>query len=120
MKKMQNQIDTLNKNLKAQSELTVQKESRLNQIIMDIHNIVNEVDMKEWNNRLMKLYQNYVKDNSALKASVHDPKGVDQLLSQVKHLEKSIQQMNKSSEKIILRREQEVYKKLKVRLYLQK
>ena len=31
----------------------------------------------------------------------------------VKHLEKSIHQINKSSEKIIMRREHEVYQKLK-------
>lgn len=32
---------------------------------------------------------------------------------QIQHLEKSIYQMNKSSEKIIIRREKEIYKKTK-------
>ena len=89
-KKMKNQIETLNKTLKAQTETTTQKDNKLNQIIMDIHNIVNGVDMKQWNNKLMLLYQTYVKEDTTLKKPTHDPKGLDELKSHVKHLEKSI------------------------------
>jgi cilia- and flagella-associated protein 57 len=80
---------------------------------MDIYNTVNGVDMKLWNNSLMKLYENHVKSENTLKKPTHDPKGLEEMKTHVKHLEKSIHQINKSSEKIIMRREHEVYQKLK-------
>jgi hypothetical protein len=51
--------------------------------------------------------------NQEIKQIQHDPRGIEEMGRQVVHLEKSIFQMNKSSEKIILRREKEIYKKTK-------
>lgn len=79
---------------------------------MDIYRCVNEVDKKEWDTEMQKLYQKYVRPEK-IKQIHHDPKGVDEMNRQIVHLEKSIHQMNKSSEKIILRREQEIYRKTK-------
>lgn len=112
MKKMQTQIETLTKNLKMQCELTSLKESLLHKIIMDIHDCVKYKDDKEWKVEMKNLYQRYVL-NQEVKQISHDPKGVEELNRQIVHLEKSIYQMNKSSEKIILRREKEIYKKTK-------
>lgn len=57
---------------------------------MDIYNTVNGVDMKLWNNSLMKLYENHVKQENTLKKPTHDPKGLEEMKTHVKHLEKSI------------------------------
>ena len=61
---------------------------------------------------MKQLYQNFAL-NQEQKQQGHDPKGIEEMSRQMVHLEKSIHQMNKSSEKIILRREKEIYKKTK-------
>ena len=112
MKKMQNQIDTLTKNLKQQCETTALKENVLHKLTMEIHNCVNFKDDKLWKNEMKNIYQTYVL-NQEIKQVQHDPKGIEEMSRQIVHLEKGIFQMNNSSEKIILRREKEIYKKTK-------
>ncbi|EAR88012.2 WD domain, G-beta repeat protein (macronuclear) [Tetrahymena thermophila SB210] len=112
MKKMQNHIENLKRNLKAQQEATRIKDSLNNKMIMDIYNCVNNKDMKEWASEMQKLNQIYVKGQE-IKQSSSDDKGLEEMQRQIQHLEKSIYQLNKSSEKVIIRRDKEIYKKTK-------
>ncbi|KRW99737.1 WD40-repeat-containing domain [Pseudocohnilembus persalinus] len=112
MDKMKNQIETLQKSLKVQIGLTNQKDSLLNKIIMQIHDCVKETDIKQWNQVMQTLYDQFV-INANIKKSNHDQQGVDEMSRHIKLLENRINQMNNSSQKIVTRKEQDIHKKLK-------
>lgn len=57
MKKLQNQNETLTKNLKIQCEITTAGDNLQQKIIMDIHNCVHFKDEKLWKNEMKNLYQ---------------------------------------------------------------
>lgn len=52
---------------------------------------------------MASLYHKYI-ENSTQKHAAYDPKGVDEMSRQLVHLEKSIVQANKASEKVVSRR----------------
>lgn len=78
MKKLQNQNETLTKNLKNQCEITAAKENLLQKIIMDIHNCVHFKDEKLWKTEMKDLYQQYVLKQE-IKQIQHDPRGVEDM-----------------------------------------
>lgn len=110
IKKMSTQIETLTKGLKTQTELTKSKENLIMRITMQIHNCVVNKDIKEWNNEMRTLYQKYVLETE-VKQIHQDPKGVEEMNRQIQHLEKSLDQMLESSQKIIKRRGLDIKKK---------
>ncbi|KAL4511618.1 hypothetical protein ABPG72_012463 [Tetrahymena utriculariae] len=113
MKKMQSQIENLNKNLKLQTELTNQKENILNKIIMEIHDSVTyKQDPKELAQEMQKLYQTYVLKTEH-KQKQYDNKGVQEMGRQIQHLNKTIQQISESSNKLLDRRYQDIFNKTK-------
>lgn len=61
---------------------------------------------------MVSLYHKYV-EKLEEKHIIQDPKGVEEMGRQIIHLEKSIHQVNKTSEKILSRRTEEVSKKTK-------
>ena len=69
-------------------------------------------DINEWANEMQDLYKTYVLE-SELKQGQQDPKSIDEMGRQIFHLEKSIFQINKSTGKVIVRREKEIHKKTK-------
>ena len=71
-----------------------------------------EVDYKFYYREMASLYEKYV-ENSGDKHPVYDPKGVDEMGRQLVHLEKSVVQANKTAEKLVVRRAQEISKKTK-------
>lgn len=77
---------------------------------MQIHNCVVSKDVKEWNNEMRTLYQKYVLETE-VKQIHQDPKGVEEMNRQIQHLEKSLDQMLESSQKIIKRRGLDIKKK---------
>ena len=110
IKKMSTQIETLTKGLKNQTEITKLKENLISRITMQIHNCVVSKDPKEWNNEMRTLYQKYVLETE-VKQIHQDPKGVEEMNRQIQHLEKSLDQMLESSQKIIKRRGLDIKKK---------
>jgi chromosome segregation ATPase len=108
--KKDEKIKIMTNNIKELSETIKKRENLINQIVMDIHDCVKSKDQKEWVSEMKTLYQNYVIPQE-VKQSGHDPRGVEEMGRQISHLEKSINQMNKSNDKLMKRREHDIFKK---------
>lgn len=112
MQKMQIQLDSDQQVLQKQDKENKKNLKIINDIITDIHNCVKQKDMKMWGFEMQQLYQKYVLELK-IKTAQTDPKSVDEMEKHIVHLEKSILQMNKSSGKVVVRREKEIHKKTK-------
>lgn len=79
---------------------------------MDIYNIVKKNDVNEQVNGMKYLYQEYVQELK-IHHGKSDPKSVEEMGRMIGQLEKSIFQINKTTGKVIIRREKEIHKKTK-------
>lgn len=57
------------------------------------------------------LYKNYVVKEDR-KQRENDPRSIEEMNRHINHLEKSAIQINKSTEKMMLRRDKEIYKRM--------
>jgi hypothetical protein len=64
-----------------------------------------DIDYKFYYREMAILYTKYI-ENSGEKRPICDSKGVDEMSRQLVHLEQSIVQANKTSEKVVVRRTQ--------------
>jgi hypothetical protein len=61
----------------------------------------------------VKLYHRFINKDDRVVEQAAESKGVEELTKQVLHLEKSLYQINKTNEKNILRKNDEIYKRIK-------
>ena len=79
---------------------------------MDVHNCVTQKDAKIWPQEMQRLYTVYVKQNE-VNQNNKDPQSIEEMNRQITHLENNISTIAKSTQKIIVRRENEIVKKTK-------
>lgn len=84
------------------------------ELTQDIYKLVNNVDPKEWNPRIVELYQQYV-GTSAQEESKKKPNEntAEELNRHLIHLEKSLHQVGLSNDRELKGREKDIGKKLK-------
>lgn len=114
MERVEKEKQLLMKSLKEQAAHTREKELLLGKICTDIFNCMEkkETDPKFYYREMVALKHKYV-DRIEENHANQDPKGVEEMNRQIVHLEKSIHQVNKTADKAITRRTEEVTKKTK-------
>lgn len=104
-------IETLNNQLKESAAALRGKENLVNEIVMKIFKAVTTKEPKQWGKELETLYHEYAEGGKTVEAQA-DPKGTEEMTRQIDYLEKSIKQINQSTEKLVKRREEDIRRKM--------
>jgi chromosome segregation ATPase len=110
-------IEKLNRQLNNQIIACKKKENELNRIRMDLFNCSKMKDNKALVQEFNKLYQAHVVEDK-IKHDKHDPKGIVEMMRQIKYLENSIHQINNSTDKLVRNREMQIMKRTKDNIQL--
>jgi len=109
--KEEKKIEALQAEIDTKNTAIAKKEMLIHKIKMDIYTAIRTKEPKEYPNEMKKLFRDYCSDNEIKEGSAHDPRSIEEMVRQIQHLEKSIYQINRGTEKTVKRREQDIHRK---------
>jgi len=109
--KEEKKIEALQTEIDTKNSTIAKKEMLIHKIKMDIYTAIRTKEPKEYPNEMKKLFRDYCSDNEIKEGSAHDPRSIEEMVRQIQHLEKSIYQINRGTEKTVKRREQDIHRK---------
>ena len=112
LKRKDEQINKLTKQLENQTIMSNKKENELNKIKMDLFNCSKMKDNKSLAQEFNKLYQRNVVEDK-IKHEKQDPKSIAEMKRQIDYLENQLRQINISTDKLVKNRELLIMKRTK-------